>query len=221
MQIRKKLKLMMLPLSNSIKFAPRCLYCFGLIFALAMLSFASSGSDVGDSAVPGGRINYRYFYPLPSGGNMKGWGVNIHFTHPQPHELDKIAAAGFRWVRMDFSWSDIERVKGQYDFSDYDRLMSALKRDHLRPIFILDYGNDLYQKGSPTSPEAIQGFVQFVQAAILHFRDQGIVWEMWNEPNIGFWKPHPDVQQYIRLATAVGKTIRKVAPEEWFIGPGV
>ncbi|MGI8838148.1 MAG: hypothetical protein ACR2H4_16145 [Pyrinomonadaceae bacterium] len=28
--------------------------------------------------------------------------VNIHFTDPKPSELAMLAAAGFRWVRMDF-----------------------------------------------------------------------------------------------------------------------
>jgi polysaccharide biosynthesis protein PslG len=42
---------------------------------------------------------------------------------------------------------------------------------------------------------------------------------MYNEPNIGFWKPKPDVQQYIKLAVAVGEALRQIAPEEAYIGP--
>jgi hypothetical protein len=31
-----------------------------------------------------------------------GFGVNIHFTQPKAGELEMLAAAGFKWVRMDF-----------------------------------------------------------------------------------------------------------------------
>ena len=48
-------------------------------------------------------------------------GVNIHFTDPEPGELAMLAAAGFRWVRMDFVWQSTETGKGTYDFSAYDR----------------------------------------------------------------------------------------------------
>lgn len=164
-------------------------------------------------------LNYRYYYPLPVGNVPDGWGVNIHFTHPMRGEMDKIQAAGFKWVRMDFFWPDIEKRRGHYNFSDYDLLMRSLDRHHIRPIFILDYGNPIYGPDSPNTTAEVHAFTRFVAASVRHFRDRGIVWEMWNEPNIGFWKPAPDVQQYIRLALAVGKTIRKVAPEEWFIGP--
>jgi hypothetical protein len=79
--------------------------------------------------------------------NPLGFGVNIHFTNPQPGEIEMIAAAGFNWVRMDFVWAVTEKRRGVYDFSDYDRLMTSLERNHLRALFILDYGNPLYYGG--------------------------------------------------------------------------
>ena len=62
----------------------------------------------------------------------QGLGVNIHFTDPQPGEMKMIAAAGFRWVRMDFKWDATERERGHYDFSAYDRLMQSLDQFKLR-----------------------------------------------------------------------------------------
>jgi hypothetical protein len=155
---------------------------------------------------------------LPPPTVPDGWGVNIHFTQEAPGETAKIESP-FRWVRMDFAWSNIEREIGKYDFSAYDRLVASLDRAKLRPYFILDYGNDLYQKGSPRSEESRTAFCRWVAAAMDHFKGRGIVWEMWNEPNIGFWQPKPAVEEYIALAAAVGQTIRRVAPKETFIGP--
>jgi len=180
-----------------------------LVF-IAPILLAAYGCSISD---------YRRQYPLPDLTAPSGWGVNIHFTDPAPGEADKLAQSGFKWIRNDFAWSAIERERGKYDFSAYDRLAAALKRANIRPLFILDYGNDLYQKGSPRSPASREAFCRFVEASVRHFGGQGVVWEMWNEPNIGFWQPKPDVGEYIQLAKAVGETIRRTSPEEWFIGP--
>ncbi|MGZ8899526.1 MAG: hypothetical protein ACXW3Z_05470 [Limisphaerales bacterium] len=42
---------------------------------------------------------------------------------------------------------------------------------------------------------------------------------MWNEPNISFWKPKPDVQQYITLALATCRSVRDADPEALIVGP--
>ncbi len=150
----------------------------------------------------------------------EGLGVNIHFTDPRPGEMEMLAAAGFRWVRMDFVWQATERKKGEYDFSAYDRLLKSLDEHKLRALFILDYGNPLYDKGlAPASDEGRQAFARWAAAAARRFRQRGILWEMWNEPNIFFWKPKPDVDQYVKLALTVGKALRDAEPHERYIGP--
>lgn len=158
---------------------------------------------------------------LPKPGTLDGVGVNIHFTHAKPGELEMLAAGGFRFVRMDFFWAGIEKQKGVYDFSAFDHLMADLDRLGLRAYFILDYGNPLYDGGqSPHTDEGRTAFCAFVKAAMQRFAGRGIVWEMWNEPNHGmFWKPQPKVDDYVKLALAVGETVRAVAPKEILVGP--
>ncbi len=172
-------------------------------------------------AVHAGPNSYRQQFPLPSPSVPGSLGVNIHFTTPRPGEVAQLAGAGFKWIRLDFFWAGIERERGKYDFTLYANLLAQLKAAGIRAIFILDYGNDLYEKGSPRSPEAREPFARFAAAAVTRFCGQGIVWEMWNEPNIQFWQPKPNVDEYITLALETGKAIRKAAPEEWFVGPGM
>ena len=147
--------------------------------------------------------------------------MNIHFTDPKPGEMEMLAAAGFKWVRMDFTWAATERTKGEYDFSAYDRLAAHLDKHKLRAVFILDYGNPLYDDGlAPHTEEARAAFAKWAAAAVTHFKGKGWLWELWNEPNIAqFWKPKPDVQQYIALARAACAAIRAAAPKEAIIGP--
>ena len=75
--------------------------------------------------------------------------MNIDFTDPKPGELEMLAAAGFKWVRMDFSWAAGAQKKGEYDFSAYDRLSAASEKKGIRAVFILDYGNPLYDNELP------------------------------------------------------------------------
>lgn len=158
--------------------------------------------------------------PEHLGALPAGLGVNIHFTDPRPGEMKMLASAGFTWVRMDFNWGAIERKKGQYDFSAYDRLMAALDEYHIRPVFILDYSNRNYDDNqSPHTDEGRAAFAKWAAASATHFKGRGVVWEMYNEPNIGFWHPKPNVDDYAKLALAVGKALRAATPDEPYIGP--
>ena len=157
---------------------------------------------------------------LPSPVVPDGLGVNIHFTDPRPGEMEMLAQGGFRWVRMDFGWDATEPKKGRYDFSPYDRLLAALDAHKIRAVLIFDYSNRHYDGGlSPASDEGRAAFARWAAAAARHFRNRGVLWEMYNEPNIGFWKPKPDVKQYAKLALAVGKAVHEAEPRELYIGP--
>jgi len=57
-----------------------------------------------------------------------------------------LAAAGFKFIRMDFSWGGHERVRGQYTWDEYDELTSNLEKRGLRALYILDYSNALYEE---------------------------------------------------------------------------
>src|SRR2546421_3191 len=104
-------------------------------------------------------------------GIPSGLGVNIHFTDPRPGELEMLAAAGFKWVRMDLGWGGMERKKGEYDFSAYDRLTAALDKHGLKALFILDYSNRLYDEGQPPhTDEGRAAFARWAVAVANHFK---------------------------------------------------
>jgi hypothetical protein len=159
--------------------------------------------------------------PATSPAIPEGLGVNIHFTDPQPGEIKMIAEAGFRWVRMDFKWDLTEPANAQYDFAPYDRLMTELKPFGIRVLFILDYGNPLYDGGAPPRTEAgRQVFARWAVAAAKHFAGRGVIWETYNEPNHAqFWPPRPNAGDYVALALTVARAFREAVPDEKLIGP--
>lgn len=164
----------------------------------------------------------------------EGVGINIHFTRGHERDLDMIADAGIKVVRMDFKWAATERFKGVYDWSAYDDLTTNLLKRGLRPYYILDYSNPIYEGTtpklkfnvwpynelmSPQHPDSVAAFARWAAAAAAHFRKQAPIWEIWNEPNIHFWRPAPNVVQYTQLAEATCVAIRKAVPNATIIGP--
>ncbi|MFO1463717.1 MAG: cellulase family glycosylhydrolase [bacterium] len=167
-------------------------------------------------------LAYAQHPSLPPPIVPEGFGVAIHFTQPQPGELEKLAASGVRWVRMDMVWEDTEREKDRYNFSAYDSFVKALEEHRLKALFILDYWNPHYDQGlSPYSEAGRQAFARWAAAAASRYAGKGFLWEVWNEPNGGiFWKPKPKASDYAQLALAVGKAFRAAGLEkEALIGP--
>lgn len=121
---------------------------------------------------------------------------------------------------MDFAWGGIETTMGSYGWSNYDWLTSNLTSLDIKPYYILDYGNPLYYNSiSPNDTYSRNAFARFAANATLHFQGNNILWEMWNEPNIAFWTPTPNVTSYIALAQTTGNAIKAATPHEIYIGP--
>jgi hypothetical protein len=168
----------------------------------------------------------------------QGVGVNIHFVTGNEKDLDLIAAGGFKFIRMDFSWEETEPKAGAYDWSSYDELSDHLARRGLRAIFILDYVNPAYEQmvearravgeplpeqhiASPRHPESIAAFARWAAAAARHFRGRGVIWEIYNEPNGGFWRPKPDAAEYTTMALATAKALKNAEPDATLIAPAL
>ncbi len=155
----------------------------------------------------------------------QGVGVNIHFVTGRQKDLDVIADAGFKWIRMDFAWESIEKSKGVYDWSAYDELTANLEKHGLSALYILDYSNPLYEEKvgdqipAPRRPESVAAFAKWAAAAAAHYHGRHIIWEIWNEPNGGFWKPAANVLQYSALAVSTAAAVRAADPHTTIIGP--
>jgi len=167
----------------------------------------------------------------------QGVGVNIHFVTGGERDLDLIAAAGFKFIRMDFGWEATEKARGEYDWAGYDELTANLAKRGLRQIYIFDYSHKLYEDeveavdppsgqahktiASPRKTESVAAFARWAGAAAQRFKGRGVIWEIWNEPNISFWKPKPNVTNYAALALATCRAVRAADPRATIIAPAI
>ncbi|MGP7818743.1 cellulase family glycosylhydrolase [Niallia sp. 01092] len=153
-----------------------------------------------------------------------GFGVNVHFTG-NPIDVDMISDAGFKIVRMDLFWKDIEKKRGKYDFKStgYDQLTNALIKKGIRPYYILSYGNKLYEeKRSVVTKKGQDAFVRYVEKATSRYKNKGIIWEVWNEPNHSFyWETQPNYNEYASLVKNVSIKIKENDPSGIVVAPAL
>ncbi len=175
---------------------------------------------------------------IPPATIPAGVGVNIHFVTGRTRDLNLIAEAGFKFIRMDFSWQDTEKKNGIYFWQYYDELTRNLDQRGIRPIYILDYVNELYEPvvdakravgepvpekhvASPRHAESVAAFAHWSAEAARHYKGRHIIWEIYNEPNGDFWRPKPNAEEYTTMALATAKAIREAEPDATIVAPAM
>ena len=84
-------------------------------------------------------------------------------------EYQLLGSMGNQWMRIDFTWANIEPVHGQWDFSYYDAYLATAANYSQRVMAILDYDVEwlnttgAYQEVRPyIKPEYIPYFLDCV-----------------------------------------------------------
>ena len=151
------------------------------------------------------------------------FGVCTHFgqfKHKVPETLELIKRMGATWIRDELYWSNIEREKGKFQFPEYyDAYMKAAGKLGIRPLIIFNYANRHYDNGlAPHTEEGRQAFARYCVELMNRYGQICRHWEVWNEPNIGFWQPKPNPEDYTNLLKTVYETVKKVDPRAIVVG---
>ncbi len=96
---------------------------------------------------------------------------------------------GCKRVRLQSGWARCEPTAGQYDFDWLERIVDAVIAQGVRPWMNLCYHNPCYGGGLelgsrlPSTPEAMAGWLRYVETLVTHLSGRAGEWEIWNEPN--------------------------------------
>jgi hypothetical protein len=123
-------------------------------------------------------------------------------------ELQLMEEAGIRWARADFSWGYFEPKEGEWRFDVYDTIVADAKKHNVQLLPILCYNVDW----AFPAHEHLDKWCEYVRTVVSRYQADLRYWEVWNEPNIGFWKPAPDATQYTDLLVATHQTIKAIDP---------
>lgn len=165
------------------------------------------------------------------------YGVNVFLeqeVEPQKRarSLELAAQAGFRWIRQQFPWEDIE-IHGRGDFEDrrnlesagavsawdkYDHIVALAERYDLNILARLD-NPPAWTRADPDAgdhapPDDLADFANYVRAVAERYRGRIRYWQLWNEPNIypEWGKRDVDPEAYTQLLCRGYAALKAVDP---------
>jgi|GEM_PF-5785348 len=109
----------------------------------------------------------------------------------KPGDIERLKELGINWVRLHFSWRDIEKEKGKFDFSFYDEVISKIKENGISILAGIGCGYSLMippwvleeQKDKLNLLSYIPQVSRFVHEVVEHFKDKIDIWQAENEIN--------------------------------------
>lgn len=142
---------------------------------------------------------------------LNPYGINTFLeqeVEPEKREriLQMVSEAGFRWIRQQFPWEDIE-IHGRGDFEDRrndlnadgqpDAISAWDKYDQIVDL-AEQYGVQIHARldnpplwthadpaiGSFAPPDDVQDFVNYAAAVAQRYKGRIHYYQVWNEPNI-------------------------------------
>ena len=153
------------------------------------------------------------------------WGVASHpLWSKAPSDLEmeirRCCEAGFQMMRTDISYGSAMR-EGEGALARQDELVRRLGERGIALLAVLEgYDNEIPPALRPLHrhPEAWRKYVRKVAR---HFRGRIRHYEIWNEQDGGFWKPHPDAAQYVPLLKIAYEEIKAADPEAVVVAGGL
>lgn len=200
-----------------------------LVLFLAIIGLIVVRSGQAECHTPSGQSRFGVVEPL-------GW-EGLYPRERMERALDMMAETGIRWVRLNWTWKDMQPQEGSFDYSQYDMIVTVATERGVEalpilfavpawastapPELIAERGNlspvDRYR------PRDMNTWLTYVRNVVERYDGDGVedapgsprlrYWEVWNEPNIAlFWPPEPNVNEYVALLIATHDTILAADP---------
>lgn len=122
-------------------------------------------------------------------------------------------AAGVKWTRGGFPWAETEPERGKYDFALCDQEVDTALRHGLNIYGLMAYWS---KWTTPYTDEGIDDFCRWARIVVNRYKDRVKVWEIYNEPNIAFWRGPKEL--YPVLLAKCYKAIKEADPSAQVLG---
>jgi polysaccharide biosynthesis protein PslG len=164
------------------------------------------------------------------------YGMNVFLWGNEKttaRDLKMMTDAGFGWQKTLFQWKYIEPKKGQFDWSEADRVVKASVASGVKIIARLDFQPDWARADKVFNgpPDNYQDFADFVTAFVTRYSSASTIGrvhaiQIWNEQNLNIeWGKRAINQQqaadYVALLKAGYEAAKAVDPSVTVITGGV
>ncbi len=166
-----------------------------LIGFITVLTFASPQNGFAQNLSPYGAHSHIF--------NEREW---IHF----PKNFDVMKEGGLGWIRSDFYWIMIEKPEGNWDYSQYDKIVEEAGKRDIQILGLLGY-NVPWAKPAYDHPEK---WTEYITRTVSRYKGRVNYWEVWNEENeSSFWGKKADPAEYTEFLKITAEAIRKANPD--------
>jgi hypothetical protein len=141
--------------------------------------------------------------------------------------LDDAVTLGVGWIRLDLAWCDTQPDNAAtYEWSRFDRVVHAAQARGLSLLPVIAYTPGWARPAGASSqmwaPADPAQFAAFAAAAVRRYAPLGLhTWEIWNEPNSGFWAPTPSPAAYVRLLKLTVAAMRRCDRQVFIVSGGL
>lgn len=179
------------------------------------------------------------------GGNFL-FGICSHplraAADEQKLHFEAVAAAGATVMRLDFIWSAVEPQPGKWSWEKMDKLLElgvkngieleallgVTPRHAAKPEYASAFDEAL-KNAKNKNDHAVwsmlmgaapkdESWISYVSAVTNHYKGKIRLYEIWNEPDLGFWRGTTD--EYIRILRLAYGEIRKNDPNALVLSGG-
>jgi hypothetical protein len=142
-----------------------------------------------------------------------GLGFSV-FSEEEMKVIRKLVnTAGIKWCREEFSWGKIQPLKNKWVWDNYDKSVEYAQKYGIYQLGLLDYWTGWTK---PYTKEGFQDYANYVEQVVNRYKNKVKYWEIWNEPNIFYWKGTPE--QYTQLLKSAYIAAKKADPDCVIIG---
>ena len=194
-----------------------------VIFAVSALAAAIAFRAEGDPFL-GSAIRDAPFPSLTYGVQAFLWWDENHAGK----SLDLARLMSFSHVKQVFAWRDLEPNRGEWRWSEADRIVDAVERRGLQLIIRLGQ-TPAWARPSPQAaetdgpPQDLALWAHYCGEVASRYRGRVSAWQIWNEPNLSreWGGVKPDPAAYVQLLAACSAAIRRADPNAILISAGL
>jgi hypothetical protein len=145
------------------------------------------------------------------------WGIasGAEWSGDHPRFNPMLKDAGVRWLRYFPEWQTIQPRKGEWDWTQSDRLVADARANGIRLSGAWAYFAPWASAdgGTRRGPiRDIQYWRDYVSATVARYRNDIEHWEVWNEFNGSFYAGVDKPKEYAELVIAAHEAARKANP---------